>query len=353
MNDPMTVKRKNMSCYLLPGIKGLLYSLLLLACKKDEKPMIDFSGGGQNNGNGNTQVEVPALANSQRPILICEQAQSRVIIVDSASQGIMWEWKPASALPASQAAWFREIDEAKPVYNKKYILVTASSGGAALVRVADKKIMFYANVKGSPHSAELLPDGNIVVACSTSGTADGDALKIYQVDSLHPMADRESFRLTLSFGHNVVWDRKRNCLWATDQDYLYTFTYNNDGSNPQLTPQPGFVAVPDDQPHDLFPVYGQDALRLTTASNIYEISPETGTFTRASFSMPNIKSVSAGPAGFGTILMKPTESWWSDGVINSSGGQAFRSAGLKIYKARWFVDNLFSYPAEHVYTQTK
>src|SRR5690606_30316582 len=132
---------------MLVGIKSILLVLVLsfFACKKDQKPIMDFSGG--DDDQGQPETEVPSLADSKRPILICEQSQGRVIIVDSASQGLMWEWKAAEALPASEAKWFSEIDEAKPVYNKKYVLLTASSGGAALVRVADKKIMFYANVK--------------------------------------------------------------------------------------------------------------------------------------------------------------------------------------------------------------
>jgi len=338
---------------MLVGIKSILLVLVLsfFACKKDQKPIMDFSGG--DDSQEQPETEVPSLADSKRPILICEQSQGRVIIVDSTSQGIMWEWKAVNALPASEAKWFSEIDEAKPVYNKKYVLLTASSGGAALVRVADKKIMFYANVKGSPHSAEVLPDGNIVVICSTSSTGEGDAIKIFQVDSLHSKVDKEKIRYTLNFGHNAVWDQKRDCLWATDKDYLYAFTYNHHGADPQLTPTADLTPVPDDQPHDLFPVYGRDALRLTTANGIYELNPETKVFTKVGFSMPNIKSVSSGPSGFGTLLLKPTESYWSDILINSNGVQAYQGVGFKMYKARWFVDNPFSYPANDEFKQTK
>jgi len=333
------------------NLLSLIFLLAFSSCKKDLKPIMDFSN--PDIGNGSEDVEVPTLENSTRPILLSEQSQGRAMIVDSLSQGIMWQWKASDHLSASQANWFQNIDEAKAVYNRKYVLITASSGGVALVRVSDKKIMFYTNAKGSPHSAEILPDGNIVVASSTDGSIDGDALKIYVVDSLNAYVPNEKVRYTLRFGHNVVWDSRRELLWATDSDYLYSYTYTNSGDNPQLTRSSEIIPVPDSSPHDLFPQYGQDALYLTTATGIYVFDIVSKKFTVASFSRGNIKSVSSGPGGFGTLLLLPNESYWSNEVINSSGNRAYYMQGLRIYKARWFINNTFSYPENHQYSQTK
>lgn len=329
----------------------LSQTVVQVSCSKDNGNVMDFTEPDKKPDT--VTAIVPSLEKSTRPILICEQSQSRVIIVDSLSQGIMWEWKASASLPASQAQWFSEPDEAKAVYNKKYVLVTSSSGGVALVRISDKKMMFYANPKGSPHSAEVLPDGNIVVACSTNGTPDGDALKIYQVDTLRAFVESEAVRYPLTFGHNVVWDKKRNRLWATDKNNLYSYSYSAEGRNPQLTADAAVHPLPGDDPHDLFPVWGKDAFYLTTGDGIYEFNISSGKFAKTAFSSNNIKSISTGPAGFGTLMLKPNQSWWSDEVMNSAGKRAFYAHGYKMYKARWFTQNSFSYPEDHQFKQSK
>lgn len=325
--------------------------IVLMSCKEDQLPILDFTDPFGDSAENNAPI--PSLAESTRPILICEQSLGQVLIIDSLSKGQLWSWKATEALPAQQAAWFSEIDEAKAVYNRQYVLLTASSGGVALVRVKDKKVMFYTNAKGSPHSAELLPDGNIVVACSSNGTADGDALKLYRIDSLQALVSAETKRYNLTFGHNAVWDVKRNVLWATDDQNLYSYSYNGDRANPELVKNADFFALPDKSPHDLFPVYGKEQLYLTTAAGIYLFDMQAKTFTPHAYTQANIKSVSDGPAGFGTLIVKPNNSWWTDRLTNIRGSSIFYVQGYKMYKARWFVDNPFSYPVNHSYTQTR
>ena len=86
------------------------------------------------------------------------------------------------------------------------MLVTASGGGVALIRIADKKAMFYAKPGGNPHSAEVLPDGNVVVASST-----GNLLSVYVYNGADSYVSRPAFTMPVHSAHNVVWDRKRGC----------------------------------------------------------------------------------------------------------------------------------------------
>lgn len=334
--------------------KGFLVilSLLLLSCKGDELPILDFTD--PFGDSADNEHPVPDLKDSERPILLSEQAESKAAIVDSLSGGTMWQWKAYDELNSTQAAWFRDIDEAKAVYNQEYVLITASSGGAALIRISDKKIMFYTHAKGSPHSAEVLPDGNIVVACSTTGTPDGDALKLYRVDSENPYVEQEIKRYNLTFGHNVVWDREREVLWATDDQNLYTYMYDNSNpEDPELIRNEAFYPLPDVSPHDLFPVYGHDQLYLTTANHIYVFDIASQTFVQHPYSKGNIKSISDGPAGFGTLIIEPTTSYWTNRVTNDRGSSVYFSSDSRIYKARWFIDNPFSYPNDHPYRQSR
>ena len=46
------------------------------------------------------------------------------------------------------------------------------------------------------------------------------------------------------------------------------------------------------------------------------------------------------------MIIRPKEEWWTDEVIDARGNTVFYKAGLKIYKARWLVNNTFGYGAE-------
>jgi len=278
-----------------------------------------------------------------RSMIICEQYKDRVIIVDSVTQKITWEWWPANAdLPIQHISWFKHIDEAKPIYGKKYVLITASAGGGvAIVRISDKKTMFYACPGANTHSGEILPDGNLVVACSTGSTLNNNSLLIYKVDTLNIPATSYKSKTDAFCAHNAVWDKANQILMATADTQINFYKYNFDSNNPQLELQ-NVITLPDSGAHDLFPIYGENALWLTS-TNVYKYNIGTKALTLAHFSLPNIKCVSSGPAGYGILLTQPKISYYTDEIINSAGGRAFYGLNYKMYKARWFIDNPFSY----------
>ena len=109
-----------------------------------------------------TSATKPAMsvADCKQCIVLAEQLYNRAAIADVNAQQIIWEWRPEqSNVKPAHVKWFSNTSDVKPVYNGKYLLVTASGGGVALVRIADKKTVFYAYAGGNTHSAELLPDG--------------------------------------------------------------------------------------------------------------------------------------------------------------------------------------------------
>jgi hypothetical protein len=287
------------------------------------------------------------VADCEKCIILTESVDPEVDIVDVVRGGeLMWSWNTyQSNLPLSGIHLFSTgISDAKPVYDLKYIILTAGGGGkkgsgVAIIRISDKKIMFYAHVGGNTHSVELLPDGNIVTASSK-----GNYLTVLHVDTLHFPKDVYKKKIYIPDGHNVVWDKKRKVLWSAGKDHLYQFQYNFDCKKPNLTLKDS-IRLPGNDAHDLFPVYGKDSLWFTShPDGVYIIDMHTKkvSLVQTKF-QENIKSVSSGPDNWPIIIMKPRVKWWSDKVIDLEGNVIFEKQGIKIYKARWFLSNHFSY----------
>lgn len=284
----------------------------------------------------------------EKAYVLAEQSKRAIVIRDAETQRNIWSWDPYTAcVPSAQQNWFVNPSEVKPVFNRRYILMTASGGAVALIRISDHKLMFYANCGQNPHSAEILPDGNIVTAESKSGE-----INTFVVDTVKVLGTKAN-TIKIGNAHNVVWDRKNSYLYATGTissgvTALFRFKYNGDRTSPKLTNQTRIYTFDKESGgHDLFPVYGENnKLWLTAASAVYKFDVSTDTPTcEKVYDIPDIKSICNGPDGI--LMLKPTEEWWAEGLINEKGEGLFKMGGAKIYKGRWMIDNTFSYPEEH------
>ncbi len=318
-------------------IKLLLFlwgvNIVLGACSDENTPLVTID----------KPFQLPS-----KSYLLAEQARRAVIIRDADTHQNVWEWNPHTArIPAGQQGWFVNPSEVKPVYNKRYVLMTASGGAVALIRFSDHKLMFYANCGQNPHSAEVLPDGNIVTAESRSGE-----INTFVVDTLKVLGVKKN-TVKLGNAHNVVWDRKRSCLYATGTissgvTALFRFKYNGERDNPKLTNQTRIYTFEKESGgHDLFPVYGEeDKLWLTAASAVYKIDVSTDIPTcERIYDLGDIKSIGNAPDG--VIMIKPVMEWWAEGLTDEKGESLFIMKGARLYKGRWMLDNTFSYPENH------
>lgn len=278
-----------------------------------------------------------SVAGCQRCIVLAEQSQHRIVIADVTTGNIIWEWKPElSNVRPEHVKWFTNPSDAKAVCNKRFILMSASGGGVALIRIADRKTVFYGYAGGNTHSAALLPDGNIVSASST-----GNYLLLFRADTTGYIANGYTKKIPVDFGHNVVWDAARQRLWTAALATMISYRYNFSRETPDLI-QDTVLALPGTEAHDLYPVYGENVLWLTNTTHVYRFEPGTGKLSPSGTIQANIKSVSSGPAGFPVIVCKPKVSWWTDEVLDGQGRRVFMQPGLKIYKARWVLPDTFS-----------
>jgi hypothetical protein len=282
-----------------------------------------------------------------RQIVLADQSVNRVAIADVDTKQVVWEWQPAqSNVGANDVKWFTNMSDAKPVYNNKYILANASAGGVALIRIADKKTVFYAfGGSGNIHSAELLPDGNIVIAAST-----GNYLMLLKTDTTANPYSGYTKKVTVADAHNVVWDKKRQVLWTASKNKLYAFSYNFNCTAPDLTLTDS-LTLPASGSHDLFPLYDKDVLWLSTSNKVWAVDLNTKAVTEQS-ALPRIKSVSSGPGeNYPAILLQSIDldkQWYNDKVIDLNGNTVFQLPGLKAYKGRWLLPCSFSYDTSSV-----
>lgn len=273
-----------------------------------------------------------SLETSDHQLIVTDQSSGTVRIYDQPTRCLLWCWSASDSniLPAHRS-WLKLTDECKPVLDCSCLLITASDGGAALVEIGTGKVRFYAYPGENPHSAEILPDGNIVVSSSKG------YVTLYKYDPTTAYVPKPMARYELAGAHNAVWDARRNCLWVAGDAEMVKYAY--DGSSLTVLAR---VALPALWGHDLVPYRDEDRLVLTTGSSVNFFDPQTMKFTTADcFKQGNIKSVSFGPMA---ICTTPTTSWWTPEVSNfHSGERVFFGAALQIYKARWRVPNTFSY----------
>jgi hypothetical protein len=281
------------------------------------------------------------ISHPERCLILAEQSVPQIAIFDVKTGQLVWNWTPAENIKNPEhVKWFNNPSDAKVVYGGDYVLMCASGGACALIRISDKKTIFYAHAGKNPHSAEILPDGNIVCASSTDSR-----LTIFKTDTLSFPENVTQQSFYCNFAHNVVWDQKRNLLWTADMNQIKSWRYNFICDDPKLTAVDSLV-FDDHEGHDLFPVPGKDALYLSTGNKmwIYFIPENQPEEIKTNYK--GIKSISSAE-GEPPIISVPKEQWWTDEIIDLSGKRVFYKSGLKIYKARWVALNPFSYPDNH------
>lgn len=251
---------------------------------------------------------------------------------------VQWQWtaKDDPNVCAEDKKLFGVPDECKPIDGGKFILMNDSCGGFAGLDVKTGFCAFYGNAGGNPHSVERLPDGRIAVASST-----GRTLKLFDVKEhpFEPSKQQVVTALDLPGGHGVVWDAKRNSLFALGYTNLYELAYSSETMSVAVKKRWDYVAsCRDAWGHDLL-ADGQGGYYFTNHSGVWRFDPATEKFTQAR-DVRNVKSFS--PSKGGDLLAVPNESWWTDTLlVLPSGSSDLHKArkivlpGARFYKARW------------------
>lgn len=329
--------------------------IFLSGCTKDKKVSITDSA----------ILLKPTLADDW--ISTTNQATGKIEIYDPAvsdwnnASALKWSWKPTSAEGYSTYAltyWNVPNDfrvRAVSAWGGNWLAACASGG---LVTIASypagiKKWAYNVGSTVYPHSVELLPNGNIAIACTSQ-----DSVKLYASSTGTDNLTHASFHLVGV--HAVLWDPNTFTLRAIGNDHIVALTVGGTNANPTLTedyPKRGYLVAGGAT------VYGHDLnsdpndsniLWCSTNGGVYSFNKASLVFTGAPGTMnkTRVKSISVQNSGILVSTRQDSEKSpepsdpvlspdWCTRLVDfytSAGIYSYSRtvSGAKFYKARVF-----------------
>lgn len=281
------------------------------------------------------------------PLFVCGSPE--IFVVDSsdptsatATPKKLWRWCAAEAadLPAALRDRFGMTDECKPSADGRLVLVTSPGGGCAAVSYPAGRVLWSARVVNA-HSAELLPVDRVIVAGAHGKGQEGcDRLVLFD---LTPATSAPLWSTSLDNAHGVVWDARREKLWALGRDELRAYALRAwSSAAPSLT----LVAthrLPDTGGHDLQLLPDGDTLVLTTEARVHLFDLVRSTFRPHPTlgDHAHIKGVSTHPRTGRIALVQGTATQaFAHGIELLSPASSLRWPAEKTYKARWLASSL-------------
>lgn len=265
-------------------------------------------------------------------VLVC--GDSKVLLVNFSDENdtipsVIWSWDAnyASDLPSDyKMKKFNSIDDCKAVKNGEEILISSSSGAIALLNKEEKKMLFYTEVPNA-HSIELLPGDKIAAAASTADK--GNSIMLFDINYPGKLLSSDS----LYSAHGLVWDEKRNSLFALGYNVLREYKIKD---NYLLEPVEEWE-IPGRSGHDLQMAPDGNNLFITEHTGAWIFSIKDKKFNKID-NFPdaeNIKSINQNKFGQ-FVFTVPEESWWTYHVSFYNPAASLAFPGIHVYKARWY-----------------
>lgn len=171
---------------------------------------------------------------------------------------VVWEWVPENDPNLKTAGPGAGIDSAKyrysPVYEKDVIIACSSSGWCGIIDYEAKTLLWEYQLSSGPHSVEMLPNGDLMVATSQ----DPGALTYFALSA--GIDDKPVHSIPSLYCHGVSWDPENECLWVLEDTGVYQAFIQNPGENGKIVRISGSGDKFDENAaggHALAPVAGQ------------------------------------------------------------------------------------------------
>lgn len=268
-----------------------------------------------------------------------------------------WSWKPSTALGYSttEVGWWGGPSDVKlrnnSVWGGQWVVATA--GRLATIASYPGGVRKWAVDVGAgsnPHSAELLPNGNLAVAATDAGS-----VRVYPTSPGGGVPGE----YPLLASHATLWDPANEVLWVIGQDpvtkehILTALTVGGTVSAPTLTEDLSRRSIlPTPWGHDVSAYY-YDTNKLWVSTNaavyIYDKTAKTFTSAPSGANRSFVKGVSNQPSGqivetkADATKTPPgacTASGWCTDTVDFYAPNATRTVtGAAFYKARvWGPD---------------
>ncbi|MEF3312137.1 DUF6528 family protein [Paenibacillus sp. GYB004] len=276
-----------------------------------------------------------------------DQASRRILLLDpeaddwSSDEAVRWSWAACTAngFDGLEAYWGVPTDvkvRNNPRLGEQAMIVTDSLGLAAMLPfpAGDRKL-WGCHVGGNPHSAELLPNGNVAVAASTGGW-----VRIYASSQGPSCADYAEY--AFAGAHGVHWDPGFQLLWVLGDDELVGLRVEGTDAKPEVRPVCRTL-LPSRFGHDLQPVYGdRDRLWVSTGTQVYQYVKSADRFDsdypgRERISREDVKSIGNLASGQTvSTVPKPggTYEWTTDTAEFHCPDRVKIRSGAGFYKMR-------------------
>lgn len=294
-----------------------------------------------------------AAEDTVRKLLVCGSNKVALFnkeLVDwgeSYNKGLIWSWNCESIQSICPGAKSNShIDDTKIVNDKRQLLVTCSnnSGWCVLIepdysQPTGAELLFWTNKADNAHSAELLPGGYIVVACSTGA---GECLQLYDIRKNNTIIAE----YPLNSAHGAVWNPATERLYAIGGTTLQVYKW--DPSVPALEKEEelsttGYVSGL----HDISIVDDNTLIMGAGKCALFDISTKKFTSVPLFNNASGIKSLNYNPQTgeiFYTISGdSPVYSWstyslrYNDKIDGTGVEKVIKVNDIEMYKARVFT----------------
>ena len=197
-----------------------------------------------------------------------------VAVIDLDSENPMdpnnyyWYWKADEALGWKHGNMLKKnLSDVRLRWSELHqtyvVLMTAASGWVGMAEYPSGKCLWEtADTPTGPHAVEILPSGDLVVACSGATKWETDGYLVY-----YDTTDGKDYTIThMEFApsaHGVLWDPETNLLWADTYTHLEAFEVITDEEGRsglfKITDGPGALLVSGNA-HDVMPDYSDPNL---------------------------------------------------------------------------------------------